>query len=104
MNLGGKEFSTEALSATKEDMEAFLRDPVRLDEVEKLIASGRGSELQKVALACFARTFKCYQMSDPEAVSLRSQCTSVEDELNTKRNKVTMHCVCSYHNSSPLRS
>jgi hypothetical protein len=88
MNLASDSYSIEALSATKEAMEAFLRDPVRLAEVDKLIASGRGSEVQKQALACFTRTFNCYQMADPQAVSLRTQCTAVEDKLNSARNKV----------------
>jgi hypothetical protein len=88
MNLASDSYSIEALSATKEAMEAFLRDPVRLAEVDKFIASGRGSELQKQALACFTRTFNCYQMADPQAVSLRTQCTAVEDKLNSARNKV----------------
>jgi len=87
MNLGGDVYSVEKLSATKESMEAFLRDPVRLAEVDKLIASNRGSDLQKVALNCFHRCFNCYQMSDPEAVSLRTQCTNIEDALNSARNK-----------------
>lgn len=87
MNLAGDTYSTEKLSSTKEAMEAFLRDPGRLAEVEKMISSNRGSDLQKVALNCFSRTFKCYQMSDPEAVALRTQCTSIEDALNSARNK-----------------
>jgi hypothetical protein len=87
MNLGGESYSTAQLSATKEAMEAFLRDPTQLAQAEAFSAGGKASERQGTILACFVRTFKCYQMADPDAVALRAKCTAVEDSLNDARNK-----------------
>jgi len=87
MNLGGGLYSTEQLSTTKAAMESFLGDTALLEKATALAASGRGSEGQKVVLDCFCRTFACYQMADPAAVTLRAECTAIEDALNDARNK-----------------
>ena len=71
-------------------MEAFLRDPARLAEAEAWLAKGDGSPEQRKCLQIFVRTFKCYQMSDAEAVALRDQCTAVEDSLSAARNHMRL--------------
>eukprot|EP00729_Bicosta_minor_P016408 gene16408-31443_t len=83
-------YSTEALGKTKEAMEAFLRDPSRLATVEQHLAAGKGSATQKKVLAVFIRTFGCYQMKDQDAVTLRSECTKVEDSLSAARNSMKL--------------
>ena len=71
-------------------MEAFLRDPSRLTTVEQHLAAGKGSATQKKVLAVFIRTFGCYQMKDQDAVTLRSECTKVEDALSAARNSMKL--------------
>lgn len=71
-------------------MEAFLRDPSRLATVEQHLAAGKGSATQKKVLAVFIRTFGCYQMKDQDAVTLRSECTKVEDSLSAARNSMKL--------------
>ena len=86
----GEPYTTAALSQTKGAMEAFLRDPARLAEAEEWLAKGEGTAEQRKCLQIFVRTFKCYQMSDAEAVALRDQCTAVEDALSAARNHMRL--------------
>lgn len=88
MNLGGN-YSTPLLSETKEAMENFLGDASRLATAEGFLASGADDLTtgERNALECFVRTFKCYQMGDPDAIALRAQCTALENTLNDARNK-----------------
>ena len=88
MNLKAGAFSTAQLGATKEAMEAFLRDAPRL-ATAKAYAADATSE-QKVVLDCFCRTFACYQMSSDAAVALRQKSTAIEDALSEKRNAMTL--------------
>lgn len=90
MGLKDGTFSTELLSSTKETMEAWLRSPENKTKVEELLASGEATAEQKKVLECFQRTFSCYQMSDEAAVSLRAECTTIEDKLNASRNSLTL--------------
>ena len=92
MGLKEGDFSTELLSSTKEKMEKWLRSKEKLSRVEELLLTGDDamtSEQRKV-LECFRRTFKCYQMSDADAISLRAECTKIEDTLNANRNKMVL--------------
>ena len=72
MNLqqGEVPFSTDLLSSTKAAMEAWLRSPDIKAQTDAFIAAGEGNEEQQKVLACFTRTFGCYQMSDQDAVRL----------------------------------
>jgi hypothetical protein len=90
MGLQNGTFSTALLSSTKEAMEAWLRSPENKTKVDALLASGAASAEQKKVLECFQRTFSCYQMSDLEAVSLRADCTKIEDKLNAGRNSMAL--------------
>lgn len=88
MNLSGG-FDTVKLGSTKEAMEAFLRDEDRLAEAKTHAAATKDPEQLKV-LACFQRTFQCYQMSSPEAIALREKSTTLENKLNAARNKMAL--------------
>lgn len=77
MNLGGGLFNVELLTSTHQALEAFLGDPKKLELAESLLASGEADEKQALCLRCFVKTFKCYQMGDPDALLLRAQCTQV---------------------------
>mmetsp|Transcript_11142 Transcript_11142/g.34395 ORF Transcript_11142/g.34395 Transcript_11142/m.34395 type:complete len:623 (-) Transcript_11142:38-1906(-) len=88
MNLSGG-FDTVKLGSTKEAMEAFLRDEDRLAEAKTHAAATKDPEQLKV-LACFQRTFQCYQMSSPEAIVLREKSTTLENKLNAARNKMAL--------------
>jgi hypothetical protein len=80
-------YTTPQLSATKEAMEAFLGDAALLAQATAYAAGGKADAAQLVVLGCFAKTFGCYQMADPQAVGLRASCTAIEDALNDARNK-----------------
>ena len=77
MNLAAMEFSTQSLSETKAAMESFLGSQARLAAAEGFLSAEELTDLERTVLECFVRTFKCYQMADPDAVALRSQCTAV---------------------------
>ena len=81
--------TTEALGSTKEAMEAFLRDEARLARATELAAVATDPEQKKV-LACFTRTFSCYQMKSPAAVALREESTALENALNKARNTMAL--------------
>jgi len=90
MNLAGDKYSTAELSSTKEAMEAFLREPSRLQKAENYLTLDDLSENQRLTLQLFVRTFGCYQMRDPEAVKARTATTVIEDELNSRRNAMKL--------------
>ena len=81
------DFSPEQLTSTKQAMEAWLADPLNLQETLKLqMACGSGdAESDVQALEIFKRTFECYQMQ-PEAKAVRDEVTSLESVLEQKRN------------------
>eukprot|EP01052_Picozoa_sp_SAG31_P029297 SAG31_NODE_2901_length_4931_cov_23.498344_2_plen_325_part_00 len=83
-------FSTERLSSTKAEMEAWLRSPENKTTVDALLESGEATAEQQKVLDCFKRTFSCYQMSDQDAVMLRAECTKIEDTLNASRNGLSL--------------
>ena len=59
-------------------MESFLGSEARLATAEGFLSDAEElTDLERTVLKCFVRTFKCYQMADPDAVALRSQCTAV---------------------------
>ena len=90
MGLKDGDFSTTLLSSTKEAMEEFLRSPENKAKAEAFLASGEATASQAKTLDCFVRTFGCYQMSDEAAVSLRAECTKIEDLLNANRNTMAL--------------
>ena len=90
MGLQDGDFTTEKLSSTKEAMEAWLRSPENLAKVDAFLASGEATAEQQKVLECFQRTFSCYQMADEEAVSLRAECTKIEDNLSASRNTMAL--------------
>ena len=81
----GAEYSTEALTATKLKMEAFLGNPSMTTETEEWIKKAVGTDKQKKVLKIFDRTFKCYAMAE-EGVALREKATDLENKLEEARN------------------
>ena len=67
-------------SASKEALEAFLRDSDRLAKCHSLKEGLFTTERQKTILDGFVRVFDAYQM-DPAAVSMRSDCVPLERAL-----------------------
>lgn len=90
MALTGGTFSSEKLSSSKDDMEAFLRDQERHQKVQEYLAKGEGTEEQKKTLKIFDRTFSCYLMKSEAATTLRSKITQMESQLEEKRNKMSL--------------
>ena len=74
-------FSLPAPTPTASRLHGVIPSLRRLAVAERHLATGRGSTTQKKVLAVFIRTFGCYQMKDPDAVTLRGECTKVEDAL-----------------------
>jgi hypothetical protein len=85
----GAEYSTEALTATKLKMEAFLGDAQRATETEEWIKKAVGTEKQNKVLNIFDRTFKCYAMPT-EGVALRAKATDLENKLEEARNTMKL--------------
>eukprot|EP00040_Diaphanoeca_grandis_P017576 m.91899 g.91899 ORF g.91899 m.91899 type:complete len:649 (+) comp26507_c0_seq1:137-2083(+) len=89
-------YSTELLTKTKQEMEDFLSDPVKLKTCRDHRAALDGDasndkhESIKKVLAIFERTFCCYIMESAEAKTLREQGMKLENELNSKRNQLKL--------------
>mmetsp|Transcript_36260 Transcript_36260/g.91287 ORF Transcript_36260/g.91287 Transcript_36260/m.91287 type:complete len:637 (-) Transcript_36260:178-2088(-) len=90
MALKGDCFSVEKLGETKGKMEAFLADPVRLQETRRWLKSGIASEEQTRVLKIFERTFGCYIMESSEAKDLREKSTKLEGEIASARGKMRL--------------
>eukprot|EP00931_Biecheleriopsis_adriatica_P004309 TRINITY_DN106001_c0_g1_i1.p1 TRINITY_DN106001_c0_g1~~TRINITY_DN106001_c0_g1_i1.p1 ORF type:complete len:701 (+),score=160.91 TRINITY_DN106001_c0_g1_i1:23-2104(+) len=90
MALREGDFSVDALTRTKGEMESFLADPGRLAETRKWIESGVADEKQAKTLDMFVRTFQCYIMESEEALTLRKEGTEVENALQAARNTMKL--------------
>ena len=82
--------STDALTKTKADLDNFLGDTELLSQVEDFLKTGSLSAEQSKVLQCFQRTFKCYIVTDPEALAIRAQLTELQAELAQDRNKMNL--------------
>ena len=83
------DYSPENESASKEALEAFLRDSDRLAKCHSLKEGLFTTERQKTILDGFVRVFDAYQM-DPAAVSMRSDCVPLERALTDQRKALTL--------------
>ena len=76
MNLPG--CSVDELTRTKEEYEAFLRDPASLKELQEFLkATPSVSDSQRKVFAHMEKTFKCYATPGGEADQIRTKITKV---------------------------
>lgn len=88
MNLSGS--STEGLTRTKNELDAFLGNKDSLSQVRKFLTSEAVSEDSKKVLRCFERTFLCYIIEDKAALELKETIGRLESELATSRNSMDL--------------
>jgi len=67
-------------------LDEFLGDRKMLEKVEEYLQNPTLSDDQRKTLNIFQRTFRCYIIDDPEALSLREQIGEMEATLATQRN------------------
>lgn len=93
MNLSG-DFSSEALSRTKTEMEDLLAEPSTLSEAKRLRESLSDDDAPKdliKTLEIIIRTCQCNDMSSsPEAKTIREQTSKIESDLEMARNQMTL--------------
>lgn len=90
MALSGPEYSTEALTRTKGEMEAFLADESKLAKTRELLESVPDDSAEATTLKMLERTFGCYIMESEEATKFRSEATKIEGQLEGARNKLSL--------------
>ena len=103
MALSSADYSPENESASKEALEAFLRDSDRLEKCHSLKEGLFTTERQKRILDGFVRVFDSYQM-DPAAVSMRSDCVPLERALTESRKALTLSIDGSSKSAPQLRT
>eukprot|EP00238_Polyblepharides_amylifera_P000408 CAMPEP_0196573684 /NCGR_PEP_ID=MMETSP1081-20130531/3543_1 /TAXON_ID=36882 /ORGANISM="Pyramimonas amylifera, Strain CCMP720" /LENGTH=627 /DNA_ID=CAMNT_0041891487 /DNA_START=175 /DNA_END=2058 /DNA_ORIENTATION=+ len=81
--------STEELTQTKLQMDAFLRDKSNLARVRDQMSAAPTPDQLKV-LQIMEKTFLCYIMESEEAERLAEKCTGMEDSLSAARNKMAL--------------
>jgi len=82
--------SAEALTSTKQEYDAFLRDKTRLAAVREQMASGAATEAQLKVLRIMAKTFECYIMESAEAERIADELTALEAALQSHRNTMAL--------------
>eukprot|EP00931_Biecheleriopsis_adriatica_P003545 TRINITY_DN105347_c0_g1_i1.p1 TRINITY_DN105347_c0_g1~~TRINITY_DN105347_c0_g1_i1.p1 ORF type:complete len:723 (+),score=126.76 TRINITY_DN105347_c0_g1_i1:34-2169(+) len=87
MAIDRTDIASDALNASKTELEAFLADSKLLKQTQQYLTSGGTDDVQKQTLQMFERTFQCYCMS-PEACSLRQEAVSLESTLVSARARV----------------
>jgi hypothetical protein len=99
MALKSPDYSLEKLKETKQQMESFLSSADRLRTTRNMLEAALTSKNsprtsvtpeQLKTLRAFERTFGCYSMESAVACSLRSEATTIENELGAARNKMTL--------------
>ena len=90
MNLEGN--STDALTKSFNELEAFLGDQSALETTRKLLAGTDGSvtEDQKVILRQIEKTLLCYIVESAEARAVRESAVGKENAMNSARNKLKL--------------
>jgi len=82
--------SSEELTRTKNEYEAWLGDKERLRQVTEMLETPGLSEQQQHTLQILEKTFKCYMIEDPKAEALRKQTNGLESELQEQRNTMKL--------------
>ncbi|KAJ3377243.1 Muskelin 1, intracellular mediator containing kelch motif, partial [Entophlyctis sp. JEL0112] len=83
MNLKG--CSSDELTRTKNELDAFLGDENALSMVQELLRLPDLNDEDKKTLRIFERTFKCYIITDPEGVKMRQELNHLEAKLAENR-------------------
>ncbi|KAI9353858.1 oligoendopeptidase [Obelidium mucronatum] len=83
MNLKG--CSSDELTRTKNELDAFLGDETLLARVQQLLAAGGLTPENEKTLKIFERTFKCYIITDKEGVAMREELNRLEAKLAEDR-------------------
>ncbi|KAL7540917.1 hypothetical protein ACHAXR_010479 [Thalassiosira sp. AJA248-18] len=90
MALNGPEYSTEELTRTKGEMEAFLADESKLAQTREFLKSVPADSAHAKTLKMLERTFGCYIMESEEAKTQRAEATKIEGELESARNNLSL--------------
>jgi hypothetical protein len=90
MALSGAQYSTEELTRTKGEMEAFLADEGKLAKTREFLKVVPADSSEAKTLKMLERTFKCYIMESEEAKILRAEATKIEGGLEAARNTLTL--------------
>eukprot|EP00571_Detonula_confervacea_P015345 CAMPEP_0172300836 /NCGR_PEP_ID=MMETSP1058-20130122/2844_1 /TAXON_ID=83371 /ORGANISM="Detonula confervacea, Strain CCMP 353" /LENGTH=670 /DNA_ID=CAMNT_0013010751 /DNA_START=30 /DNA_END=2042 /DNA_ORIENTATION=+ len=90
MALSGPEYSTEELTRTKGEMEAFLADESKLAKTRDLLKSVPEDSADATTLKMLEKTFGCYIMESEEAQALRAEATKIEGQLEGARNVLSL--------------
>jgi oligoendopeptidase F len=93
MALSSPKYSTEELTRTKGEMEAFLADESKLSKTRELLKQVEKGSLEETTLKMFERTFGCYIMESEEAKKLRGEATKIEGQLEAARNHLTLGAI-----------
>jgi len=99
MALKSSDYSLDKLKQTKQQMESFLSSADRLRTTRNMLEAALAANSsprtsvtpeQLKTLRAFERTFGCYSMESAVACDLRSEATTIENELGAARNKMTL--------------
>jgi oligoendopeptidase F len=90
MALSSPTYSTEELTRTKGEMEAFLADKSKLAKTRELLKQVEVGSMEEKTLKMLERTFGCYIMESEEAKQLRGEATKIEGQLEAARNRLTL--------------
>jgi len=82
--------STEALTRTKLDLDAFLSDAGHLKAVEAAISGGAATPGELKVLEIMRKTFETYVVDDARVAELKAQLTAIESELDAKRGSMRL--------------
>ncbi|KAL7522935.1 hypothetical protein ACHAWX_007671 [Stephanocyclus meneghinianus] len=93
MALSGPQYSTEELTRTKGEMEAFLADESKLAKTRELLKIVPADSQHAKTLKMLERTFRCYIMESEEAKALRAEAMKIEGQLEAARNKLSLGAV-----------
>lgn len=90
MALSGPQYSTDELTRTKGEMEAFLADEGKLSQARELLKVVPKDSMEAKTLKMLERTFGCYIMESEEAKTLRAEATKIEGGLEAARNNLIL--------------
>tara|TARA_B110000977_G_scaffold176155_1_gene231535 strand:- start:13631 stop:15409 length:1779 start_codon:yes stop_codon:yes gene_type:complete len=88
MNLAGN--STDALTKSFNELEAFLGNQDALELTRALRAADTTSEDQKIVLKHIEKTLLCYIVESKEAKAVRESAVGKENAMNSSRNKLAL--------------
>ena len=88
MNLEGN--STDALTASFNELEAFLGDQDTLAKTRALLAGSDATDAQRVVLSHIEKTLGCYIVESADAKKVREEAVALENKMNSARNKLAL--------------